>query len=61
MGEVSLDVAHVHDVIILLYYEYWTDKRKYFTYESDLFVGIKTIIDLCLFMNQVLPLIKLAR
>ena len=34
MGEVSQNVAHlnilVHDVINLLYYEYWKDKQKYF-------------------------------
>ena len=26
-----LEVYHVHDVIHLLYYEYWKDKQKYFT------------------------------
>ena len=32
--EILQNVAHlnilVHDVINLLYYEYWTDKKKYF-------------------------------
>ena len=38
---ISQNVAHlnilVHDVINLLYYEYWTDKQKYFYVYSGTF------------------------
>ena len=49
MGEVSLETKPynilVQDLVKLLYYEHWTDKRKYF-YAQMHFINISNFMNL---------------